>query len=281
MASCYPRLASTNKALPIARDSAKSHFQSFSVDDRVARLLPDNANKLKYLWSGPYRVSEVLPDARYKLRDLENRLIHDEFDSSHLRPYRTVVDAEDLASDEYIIDRLDGHRDRRGQREYRVKWRGYPMSQSTWEPRAEIERRAASLVESYEEQLAKAEQPPHPLAGRRPRRPRPPLKEDGSESPGGLPGVPEAEAPATKPHYESDDLPSVAKLERGEWTYGTYQATPRGRRIRWHPERYYAGQVDSDHLATLRDNWLAGAGEHVVAVIHEIAQQQSTNKWLG
>ena len=65
----------------ISRDAARSCVRSFAVNDRVARLLPDHANKLKYLWSGPYRVAEVLPDGRYRLRDLENRIMHDEFDS--------------------------------------------------------------------------------------------------------------------------------------------------------------------------------------------------------
>ena len=38
---------------------------------------------------------------RYKLADLENNLIFDEIDVSNLRPYRTVLDEEDLADDEY------------------------------------------------------------------------------------------------------------------------------------------------------------------------------------
>jgi hypothetical protein len=51
---------------------------TFKVGDRVCRRIPGHSNKLQFLYSGPYRVLEVLSNSRYKLRDLENRLVHDE-----------------------------------------------------------------------------------------------------------------------------------------------------------------------------------------------------------
>ena len=116
--------------------------------------MPRAENKLQYIYSGPYRVAEVLSGGRYVLRDLENRLLSDTFDVSQLRAYRTVVDAEDVQADEYIVDELMAHRQAAGDlRQFQVKWRGYPRSQATWEPREELMRRCSELVEQYESQL--------------------------------------------------------------------------------------------------------------------------------
>ena len=38
----------------------------------MARRLYDSANKLDYVYAGPYRVEAVLDNGRYRLTDLEN-----------------------------------------------------------------------------------------------------------------------------------------------------------------------------------------------------------------
>ena len=78
----------------------------FKVDVRVCRRLRDKATKLEYVYAGPYRVAEVLGDGRYRLRDLENKIMREEFDASNLRKYRVLTDAVDLTSDEYLVDEL-------------------------------------------------------------------------------------------------------------------------------------------------------------------------------
>ena len=263
----------------IARDAAKSYVREFTVGDRVARLLPDRVNKLKYLWSGPYRIDEVMADNRYRLRDLENRLVHNEFDSINLRPYRTVVDADELAADEYVIDRIDGHRDRRGQREFRVKWRGYPVSQNTWEPRAEIERRAASLIEDYEKRLGQDDPPAK-------RKPKLTHKQQPTQAGDAVaasnptvkvapPTTGETVVAPPTASYESDDVPSLAKFERGQWFYGLKQASKRGSRVLWHPEKRFVDQLESDHFASLRAAWLDSQGSNAAAVAALIAYERS------
>jgi len=227
-------------------------------------LLPGPANKLKYLWSGPYRVQEVMADGRYKLRDLENRIMHDEFDACMLRPYRTTVDAEDLEADEYIIDYLFGHRDRRGAREYRVKWRGFPRTEATWEPRAEIERRAASLVQEYEAKLMADGSPTQPVPGANRRRRRRLTAAGGDHAPAqasanapnlALPSP----APAPEPvqhSYDSEDEPTEAEFVRGAWRYGRRDATQRGTRVRWYPPAHFMPrQLESAAFERLRQVW--------------------------
>ena len=131
------------------RKSAREHL-SFKVDDRVARRLYGPANKLQNVYAGPYRVTEVLGDGRYRLTDLENNHVKDEIDVSNLRPYRTFTDANPLQPDEYLVDELMTHRDRGTVRTYKVKWRGYPRTQGTWVLRTELERRCAELLTAYE-----------------------------------------------------------------------------------------------------------------------------------
>ena len=62
-----------------AADAACKGHQaaSFNVNDRVARRLYDSANKLSYIYAGPYRVDADLGHGRYRLRDLENGRIFD------------------------------------------------------------------------------------------------------------------------------------------------------------------------------------------------------------
>ena len=72
---------------------------TYKEGDRVARKLYGAANKLEYLYAGPYRIDEVLPNGRYKLRDLENGNIFDELDVSNLRPYYTPTEGGELAKD--------------------------------------------------------------------------------------------------------------------------------------------------------------------------------------
>ena len=41
--------------------------------------------------------------------------------------------AVDNANRHYVIEKILDHREKEGQLEYYVKWKGYPLSQSTWE----------------------------------------------------------------------------------------------------------------------------------------------------
>jgi len=119
----------------------------FEPGDRVCMRLPGHANKLQFIYSGPYRVVEALSDTRYRLRDLENRLVKEEVHISNLRPYHTFVDEEPLADDEYIVEKLLDRRSHGDSIEYLVKWRGYSIREATWEPRSELLRRCSDLLD--------------------------------------------------------------------------------------------------------------------------------------
>jgi hypothetical protein len=139
--------AQEESALGIARKTNTD--VTFKVGDRVCRRIPGHSNKLQFLYSGPYRVLEVLSNSRYKLRDLENRLVHDEVHISNLRPYHTVTDADPLEDDEYLVEELLDRRGSGSRRQFLVKWRGYPRNEATWEPETELLRRCAELVTDF------------------------------------------------------------------------------------------------------------------------------------
>ena len=233
-----------------------STHQTYNVNDRVCRLLPPSSqgNKLQYIYAGPYRVSEVLSEGRYRLTDLENKMLDDVFDVSQLRAYRTVVDASELCPDEFLVDELMSHRGQGRQRQFQVKWRGYPRSQATWEPRSELMRRCADMVREYEAGLA---------SSTRARRNAPPPS--GTAPVGGT--AESARPPRASPsQYESDDVPSIARFARGRWEYARYVATPRGRSLRWfQPSAFTESELDSAHFHQLRE--AASAGQADVAAV--------------
>ena len=283
-----------NAATREAQERAKSDTEQtsdvkleFKVDDEVCRRLPDLANKMLYPWAGPYRISEVVSPGRYRLRDLENNVMNDEFALQNLRPYRTLRDAEQLQPDEYLVDELLQARTVQGRIQYQVKWRQYPRSAATWEPRAELLRRCRTLVDEYDAAH------PSPHTSHRTSRSNgtsrssiPPTETDptanGTNGAAASPDmieplsspadtVPEAATsakrpPAFKKHRAamgtgtlpeetrtSDDLPSVATLRRNKWSYGRRVATSRGYNLRmFEPKAFTPTELRSEYFASLR-----------------------------
>ena len=87
--------------------------------------------------------------------------IHPVFHISKLYPYETsdnelqrdgvlpsavIIDGEE----QWEVDRIVKHRFFKGNKEYRVKWTGYPMSANTWENAEEMLATSREIVEEYE-----------------------------------------------------------------------------------------------------------------------------------
>ena len=116
----------------------------------MVRKLYDPANSLANKYAGPYRIDEVIGKGRYRVRDLENRLIYNEIDVSNLRPYKTLTDEEDLTPDEYVIEELIDRRVVKGKRSYLAKYLGFPRNQAEWTSRTELARRCEDLMDEYD-----------------------------------------------------------------------------------------------------------------------------------
>jgi hypothetical protein len=239
--------------------------KSYEVDDRVCYRTYDKINKLFTPWFGPCRISEVQGSGNYLLRDLPNDMLQEVFHASQLRPYRARIDEEALSPDEYIVDRILDHRGGMpARRSYRVKWRQYPISKATWEPRAELLRRCSSLIEEYD-----AAHPPAPLPKERPPGPL----HDGESLPRKVPNPPQplprgvVEALPLDPPAASAEHPHRARLDRGRWRYGRYVSTPRGLREQWfEPSAFLPSELESDRFSSLRKQHLASIPPPVAAV---------------
>ena len=134
----------------------------FAVGDRVLlstehlRLIGERrrTRKLTERYVGPYRVKRVVNANAYELELPASLKIHPVINISHLKEYRDGVQAfpdrpvtitrpepealDDNGAPEWLVDRLLDHRKvKRGARQidqYLVEWKGFPISEATWEP---------------------------------------------------------------------------------------------------------------------------------------------------
>ena len=227
------REASSEEQERTFRDQwSTAHTPSYEVGDRVCHRLRDKGGKLQSEWSVPCRVAEVLGQGNYRLTDLANCLMTDTFHVSRLRPYRPHADEEALAPDESLVDRLVGHRDRMpgSVREYRVKWRGYPLSKATYEPRDELMRRCQPLVEEYD---AKNLPMPDMSVVTGPKRGRGTRRSD----------FPPAGALIPSANVILPNHPLLARFRLGRWEYLHLADTPRGPRYRARDMDWYDKDV--------------------------------------
>eukprot|EP01043_Picozoa_sp_COSAG02_P003575 COSAG02_NODE_88_length_38629_cov_457.967999_12_plen_374_part_00 len=66
----------------------------------------------------------------------------------------TTTSPMDGASDTYFVNSILGKRTRKGKVEYRVRWEGFPASESTWEPLSHL-KSAMKLVRAFESNAGK------------------------------------------------------------------------------------------------------------------------------
>ena len=268
-----------------ATDSRRALDTFFEVGDRVLLHTEVLQNKLEWNWSGPYRVEEILEKDVYRLRDLPNKRIVDRVSVDRLRHYLTVTDALPLGVDEYLVQELIGRRVVAGNREYRVKFKGYAKSASEWLPEDNLLGRCSDMVRAYEAShpvtpgTDPAAAAPTSRAGRaayhrgraaeRTSARRADAVDESDEVPTGAnseneeddqPPVvqpPLSEAGVAPEPYPLGSIPSQAKFERGVWMY-RIEVTPRRARpgadkqVRWMPEHHFSTEEKLD-FAPLRE----------------------------
>ena len=235
-ATAYEQEISTSNSF---MHSDASRTPEFAPGDRVCYRTYNHNNKLYTSWFGPCRVEANLGRGNYRLRDLANNILDNNFHISQLRPYHS---GETLAADEFVVDRLLDRRPNHGppsRFQYLVKWRQCPLTDATWEPRKELMRRCADLVDRYDVQF-----PLQPAQRRQTTAPR-------ATAP--TPPDPSLMQP-TPPMAAPDDdreAPREARLRQGLWLYAF--STPRGG-LRWLPEQLL-GDTSAPAFARLRSEY--------------------------
>jgi hypothetical protein len=127
---------------------------SFHPNDRVLLRVPKehHTHKLSKQWEGPFRIASdgVLENGNYRLTDLKDRRRREEVSGDRLRLYLTVTDADRIQPDEFLVEGILKRRGTGRTREYKVKWRGYPIREATWEPRAPLMVRCSDMIRAFD-----------------------------------------------------------------------------------------------------------------------------------
>ena len=141
------------------KDKSAHTEVAFKENDPVLLLkqpLPRAGGKLDLPWDGAYRIAEVLSNDNYRLRDLHSRRMHDVVHVSRLQPCPIPDDDEPLHADEYHVDSLlDQRMTPGGDVQYKVRWKGYPLSQASWVDAAALEHRCWDMMLAFAERRAK------------------------------------------------------------------------------------------------------------------------------
>ena len=120
-------------------------------------------------WVGPFKVQQVVSQNAYQLELPASMKIHPTINVSQLKPYHRSQPAAfpdrpvtrppplrlfDNNDEEHEVEEILGHRMRRmrrghtSQREFLIKWKGYPAYDASWKPESHLDS-APDMLESY------------------------------------------------------------------------------------------------------------------------------------
>ncbi|CCO31917.1 Retrotransposable element Tf2 155 kDa protein type 1 [Rhizoctonia solani AG-1 IB] len=145
-----------NQEVPISFDIGEEAW----LDAKNVNL-KTKSDKLTERLLGPFKVIKKISDWAYRLKLPDNMKIHDVFYMGLLskvkrnelqawenRPPPITVDGEE----EYEVEGIMDSRENKGKWEYLIKWKGYGLEESTWEPKANL-KNAAKHLKKYEKIL--------------------------------------------------------------------------------------------------------------------------------
>jgi transposase InsO family protein len=150
------RILSSQDGLRKSRQKSKPDPQ-LKKGDKVYLLTKNlrsqrTTKKLDHVKVGPFLISEVRGPVNYKLQLPDDAKIHPVFHISLLEPadpetpLQTTFHFQTEEEDEFEVERI---LEQRGQR-YLVKWKGYPHSENTWEPKNNL-RNCRKLLQQFQQ----------------------------------------------------------------------------------------------------------------------------------
>ena len=129
--------------------------ETFEVGDEVVlttkhlrTYAPHLPMKLKRRWVGPFKVIRVISPVAYEVDLPPQWRVHPSFHVGKLKRYHrsdeflreveppppVLVEGEP----EYEVESIARHRGKGARRRYLVVWKGYPLSEATWEPESSL-----------------------------------------------------------------------------------------------------------------------------------------------
>ena len=143
-------------------DRRKGNFTPFHKGDKVwldsRNLQTLYHKKMAPKQEGPFETTEVIGPVTYQLKLPTTWKVHNVFHASLLQQYKENEvyganfdrpPAELIGEEEvYEVETILKHRKRGRKYQYFVKWKGYPITEASWEPE-EVFVEAESLLDQY------------------------------------------------------------------------------------------------------------------------------------
>ena len=127
---------------------------------RVDQHLP---TKIRRRWIGPFKVLKVISPVAYKLDLPPTWRIHPVFHVSNLKRYHRSTEFERTekppppvmveGEEEYEVEAILRHKGTKSRRLYLVLWKGYPVTEASWEPESNLQH-APRILEDYLRRIA-------------------------------------------------------------------------------------------------------------------------------
>jgi hypothetical protein len=119
---------------------------------------------------GPFKIIEVISDTAYKVRLPSTMKTYPVFHVSLLEKYIETpsefkrrdlprpppIGIEQEGEVEYEVEEILNHKKKGKRKEYLVKWKGYPMHESSWEPEKHLKKAQGALSKYHAELYEKA-----------------------------------------------------------------------------------------------------------------------------
>ena len=119
--------------------------------------------KLRRRWVGPFAVAKVISPVAYRLALPQGWKIHPTFHVGNLKRYQRsdefVREVEPPPPElvegelEYEVEGILRHTGKGARRRYLILWKGYPLTEATWEPEAHLAH-APAILEDYLRRVA-------------------------------------------------------------------------------------------------------------------------------
>ena len=146
-------LAAHEESVKRMTDKLKRSWNRYKLNDLVwleaKNLRLGHNKKISTKREGPFKIIKIIGPVNYQLELPKTWKIHAVFHACFLHPYQETdihrpnylrpPPEEVMDHDEYEIEWIMNHRKLKDGYKYFVLWKGYPITEATWEPEQNLE----------------------------------------------------------------------------------------------------------------------------------------------